>query len=147
MTGIAIHMDVTRGQSAAGTEGYQTKQSLDSSSSLRIIDRSCLQDIAPSEQCCILRLLLNFYLGKVFRHCESVDPLLRRNIGVIANSFLSIKRELRICQAETRCVCRRQSRLTCQTIQENFEKMDISTAVLKALGELDILLDWMERIR
>ncbi|XP_029429397.1 interleukin-20-like [Rhinatrema bivittatum] len=121
-------------------------QSQDSSLSLRIIEKSSLQDVTPSQRCCLLRHLLRFYIERVFRHCEAAEVPLRRKISVLANSFLSIKRDLKLCHAELTCACGEESGLKYEIIQENFQTMDASTAVLKALGELDILLDWMERI-
>ncbi|KFW09499.1 Interleukin-20, partial [Fulmarus glacialis] len=72
------------------------------------------------DRCCITHHLFNFYVDKVFKHCKTEDPYVNRKISSIANSFLSVKRKLGQC-------------------------LNVISAAIKSLGELDILLDWMEK--
>ncbi|XP_075765967.1 interleukin-20-like [Pelodiscus sinensis] len=96
-------------------------QSKDEHTDIRLLHQSySLQDTEPMDRCCFLRHLLRFYLTTVFSHCKvSSSPIIRK-VSRIANTFLSIKKDLRLC-------------------------MDVHSAGLKALGELDILLDWMDK--
>uniref|UniRef100_A0A8C4VNE4 Interleukin 20 n=1 Tax=Gopherus evgoodei TaxID=1825980 RepID=A0A8C4VNE4_9SAUR len=94
-------------------------QSKDERTDIRILHKSySLQDTEPVDRCCFLRHLLRFYLATVFNHCKASSPLVSRKVSSIANAFLSIKKELRLC---------------------------MEPLSLKALGELDILLDWMDK--
>ncbi|KFV11384.1 Interleukin-20, partial [Tauraco erythrolophus] len=72
------------------------------------------------DRCCIILHLFNFYVDKVFKHCKTEDSYINRKISSIANSFLSVKRKLGQC-------------------------LNVTSAAIKSLGELDILLDWMEK--
>ncbi|KFQ84563.1 Interleukin-20, partial [Phoenicopterus ruber ruber] len=72
------------------------------------------------DRCCITHHLFNFYVDKVFKHCKTEDSFVNRKISSIANSFLSVKRKLGQC-------------------------LNVTSAAIKSLGELDILLDWMEK--
>ncbi|XP_043855287.1 interleukin-20-like isoform X1 [Dromiciops gliroides] len=98
-------------------------QAEDKNLDTRILKSSeALQDTKPTERCCFFRYLLRFYLDKVFKNYQTSNHHIRRKVSSIANSFLGIKRELRIC-------------------------LDGQKAVVKALGELDILLRWIERTK
>uniref|UniRef100_A0A8C4LA49 Interleukin family protein n=1 Tax=Equus asinus TaxID=9793 RepID=A0A8C4LA49_EQUAS len=78
-----------------------------------------LQDTEPAGQCCLLRHVLRLYLDKVFKNYQTPDHHILRKLSSLANSFLTIKKDLRLC-------------------------LKPREAVVKALGELDILLRWME---
>ncbi|KFP89830.1 Interleukin-20, partial [Apaloderma vittatum] len=71
-------------------------------------------------RCCITHHLFDFYVDKVFKHCKTEDSYVNRKISSIANSFLSVKKKLGQC-------------------------LNVTSAAIKSLGELDILLDWMEK--
>ncbi|XP_030329148.1 interleukin-20-like isoform X2 [Strigops habroptila] len=79
-----------------------------------------LHKVKSSDRCCITHHLFNFYVDKVFKHCKTEDSYINRKISSIANSFLSMKKKLRQC-------------------------LNVTSAAIKSLGELDILLDWMEK--
>ncbi|KFR16509.1 Interleukin-20, partial [Opisthocomus hoazin] len=79
-----------------------------------------LHKVKSSDRCCIIHHLFNFYVDKVFKHCKTEDSFINRKISSIANSFLSVKRKLEQC-------------------------LNVTSAAMKSLGELDILLDWMEK--
>ncbi|KFO12832.1 Interleukin-20, partial [Balearica regulorum gibbericeps] len=76
--------------------------------------------LEPAYRCCITHHLFNFYVDKVFKHCKTEDSYVNRKISSIANSFLSVKRKLGQC-------------------------LNVTSAAIKSLGELDILLDWIEK--
>ncbi|XP_048213709.1 interleukin-20 isoform X3 [Perognathus longimembris pacificus] len=95
-------------------------QANDENIDIRILrSTESLQDTEPSEKCCLLHHLLSLYLGRVFKNYQTSDHHTLRMISSLANSFLIIKKDLRIC-------------------------LEPRAAIVKALGELDILLRWME---
>uniref|UniRef100_A0A8C8Z7X3 Interleukin 20 n=1 Tax=Prolemur simus TaxID=1328070 RepID=A0A8C8Z7X3_PROSS len=95
-------------------------QARDGNIDIKILRRmGSLQDTKPADQCCLLRHLLRLYLDRVFKNYQTSDHHTLRKISSLANSFLAIKKDLRLC-------------------------LEPQAAVVKVLGELDILLQWME---
>ncbi|XP_051852718.1 interleukin-20 [Antechinus flavipes] len=111
----------------------------------RILKNSeALQDIKTTERCCFFRHLLKFYLDRVFKNYQTSSPHIRRKVSSIANSFLGIKKELRLCHDHMTCHCGEEAKEKYMQILSHFEELDDQKAVIKALGELDILLRWIE---
>ncbi|NXG48159.1 IL20 protein, partial [Psilopogon haemacephalus] len=104
-----------------------------------------LHKVKPSDRCCISHQLCSFYVDKVFRHCRTEDSYVNRKISSIANSFLSIRRNLQQCHEQNKCVCGQESLEKLKQILVNYEGLNVTAAAMKSLGELDILLDWMEK--
>uniref|UniRef100_A0A8C3Q7L4 Uncharacterized protein n=1 Tax=Geospiza parvula TaxID=87175 RepID=A0A8C3Q7L4_GEOPR len=86
-----------------------------------------------SDRCCITYQLFTFYVDKVFKHCRTEDSFVNRKISSIANSFLSTRRKLGQCVSPGFC--------------SMMVPLNVTSAAMKSLGELDILLDWMEKSR
>uniref|UniRef100_A0A8C3VCQ0 Interleukin 19 n=1 Tax=Catharus ustulatus TaxID=91951 RepID=A0A8C3VCQ0_CATUS len=101
----------------------------------------------PSDRCCITHQLFTFYVDKVFKHCRTEDSFVNRKISSIANSFLSARRKLGQCREQNNCVCGEESTEKFKQILANYEGLNVTSAAMKSLGELDILLDWMEKSR
>ncbi|XP_019402048.1 PREDICTED: interleukin-20-like [Crocodylus porosus] len=121
-------------------------QSRDKHTDIRFLSKSySLRDIEPADRCCFLRHLMRFYLANVFKHCEEASALVRRKVSSIANSFLHIKKDLRLCHDVGVCHCTEDVKQKYTWLLGRFEEMDARSAAIKALGELDILLDWMDR--
>uniref|UniRef100_A0A8C0VAT0 Interleukin-20-like n=1 Tax=Cyanistes caeruleus TaxID=156563 RepID=A0A8C0VAT0_CYACU len=99
----------------------------------------------PTPLCCITHQLFTFYVDKVFKHCRTEDSFVNRKISSIANSFLSVRRKLGQCREKNNCVCGEESTEKFKQILANYEGLNVTSAAMKSLGELDILLDWMER--
>ncbi|XP_062451211.1 interleukin-20-like [Rhea pennata] len=106
-----------------------------------------LHRVKSSDKCCIIDRLFNFYVDKVFKHCTTEDSYVNRKISSIANSFLSIKRKLTHCHNQNMCKCGQESMEKFNQILTNYEGLNVTSAAIKSLGELDILLDWMEKSR
>uniref|UniRef100_A0A8D0BWU2 Interleukin 19 n=1 Tax=Salvator merianae TaxID=96440 RepID=A0A8D0BWU2_SALMN len=86
-----------------------------------IVSCAFLYETHPSsDRCCLIHRVLRFYLDRVFRHCETENLHINRKISGIANSFLSIVKKFRECVS--------------------YFTMDVSSAAMKSLGELDILI-------
>ncbi|XP_019369289.1 PREDICTED: interleukin-20-like [Gavialis gangeticus] len=130
----------------ASTKAIIKDQSRDKRTDIRFLSQSySLQDIESVDRCCFLRHLMRFYLANVFKHCEEASALVRRKVSSIANSFLHIKKDLRLCHDAGVCHCTEDAKQKYMQILGRFEEMDAQSAAIKALGELDILLDWMGR--
>uniref|UniRef100_A0A8C4VK46 Interleukin 19 n=1 Tax=Gopherus evgoodei TaxID=1825980 RepID=A0A8C4VK46_9SAUR len=98
--------------------------------------------LKPADRCCVIHHLLRFYVDKVFKHCETEDSHVNRKISSIANSFLSIKKKFR------QCVPFRSFQIAIiiyQIFLSIYFQLNTASAAMKSLGELDILLDWMEK--
>ncbi|NXW57534.1 IL20 protein, partial [Eurystomus gularis] len=106
-----------------------------------------LHKVKPSDRCCITHHLFNFYVDKVFKHCKTEDSYVNRKISSIANSFLSVRRKLGQCHEQNQCMCGQESTEKMKQILGNYEGLNVTSAAIKSLGELDILLDWMEKSR
>ncbi|XP_009995794.1 PREDICTED: interleukin-20-like [Chaetura pelagica] len=104
-----------------------------------------LHKVQSSDRCCITHHLLNFYVDKVFRHCKTEEPYVNRKISSIANSFLSLRRKLEQCREQNQCMCGQESTEKFNQIIANYKGLNVTAAAIKSLGELDILLDWMEK--
>ncbi|XP_070253005.1 interleukin-20 [Myotis yumanensis] len=114
---------------------------------LRILKTESSQDTKPADQCCLLRHILRLYLGKVFKNYQTANKLILQKLSSLANSFLTIKKDLRLCHARMTCPCGEEAMEKFNQIQSRFEKLKLQEAVVKALGELDILLQWMGKMR
>nr|CAB0000535.1 TPA: interferon 2D [Dasypus novemcinctus] len=120
-------------------------QARDGNVDIRILRKTeSLQDIKPTDQCCFLRHLLRLYLDRVFKNYQTPDHHTLRKISTLANSFLTIKKELRLCHAHMTCHCGEDAKEKFSQILSHFEELEPQAAVVKALSELDILLRWME---
>uniref|UniRef100_A0A8C6XC98 Interleukin family protein n=1 Tax=Naja naja TaxID=35670 RepID=A0A8C6XC98_NAJNA len=96
------------------------------------------------DRCCLIHHILRFYLDKVFRHCETESLLINRKVSGIANSFLSTEKKFRECHDQNTCHCGEDAITKYEQIINNYEQMEVTSAAMKSLGELDILLDWLE---
>uniref|UniRef100_H0YS51 Interleukin 19 n=1 Tax=Taeniopygia guttata TaxID=59729 RepID=H0YS51_TAEGU len=105
------------------------------------------QQLHSSDRCCITYQLFTFYVDKVFKHCRTEDSFVNRKISSIANSFLSTRRKLGQCREQNNCLCGEESTEKFKQILANYEGLNVTSAAMKSLGELDILLDWMEKSR
>uniref|UniRef100_A0A8C9DI05 Interleukin family protein n=1 Tax=Prolemur simus TaxID=1328070 RepID=A0A8C9DI05_PROSS len=120
-------------------------QARDGNIDIKILRRmGSLQDTKPADQCCLLRHLLRLYLDRVFKNYQTSDHHTLRKISSLANSFLAIKKDLRLCHAHLTCHCGEEATKKYSHILSHFEELEPQAAVVKVLGELDILLQWME---
>ncbi|XP_053101835.1 interleukin-20 [Hemicordylus capensis] len=104
-----------------------------------------IKEMTSEERCCFFQYLLKFYLANVFSQCREGSNFHQRRVSRIANNFLSIKKELTLCDTVTTCPCGKEASHKYEQILKQFQKMDSHSAALKALGELDILLDWIDK--
>ncbi|XP_006182377.2 interleukin-20 [Camelus ferus] len=128
-------------------EIQSTVQTKDEILDIRILKKThSLQDTTPAYQCCLLRHILRLYLDRVFKNYQTPDHHVLRKVSSLANSFLAIKKDLRLCHAHLTCPCGEEAMEKYSQILSHFEELQPQAAVVKALGELDILLRWIEAI-
>ncbi|XP_062400887.1 interleukin 19 like [Sardina pilchardus] len=111
---------------------------------IRLLRSDILKDVQGSQSCCFLRHLLRFYVERVFGSPAATHTLQQRTTGVLANAFLSIKKDLRQCHDQMHCQCGEQSRLKMEAILASFDKLEPKAATVKAVGELGVVLEWLE---
>ncbi|KAF3689689.1 Interleukin-20 [Channa argus] len=107
---------------------------------VKLLDRSLIKDIKEGQTCCFLRLLLRFYVEKVFSNYASSQPQQQRCSSALANAFVSIRRDIHKCH----CHCGEDTQRTIDTLHADFIKLQINQAAQKAVGELGIVLEWLE---
>ncbi|KAM6927524.1 interleukin 19 like [Xenentodon cancila] len=110
---------------------------------VKLLDRSLITDIQEGQTCCFLRLLLRFYVERVFSNYATSHPQQQRCSSALANAFVSIRRDMHKCH----CHCGEETRRTIDSLHTEFIKLQIPQAAKKAVGELDTILDWLEGLR
>ncbi|XP_004862338.1 interleukin-20 isoform X1 [Heterocephalus glaber] len=120
-------------------------QASDKNIDFRILrNTGSLQDTEPSDRCCLLRHLLRLYLDRVFKNYQTSDYHTLRKLSSLANSFLTMKKDLQLCHAYMTCHCGEEATEKYRQILSHFEQLEPQAAAVKVLGELDILLRWMD---
>ncbi|NP_001298020.1 interleukin-20 isoform 2 [Mus musculus] len=105
-----------------------------------------IRDSVSLDRCCFLRHLVRFYLDRVFKVYQTPDHHTLRKISSLANSFLIIKKDLSVCHSHMACHCGEEAMEKYNQILSHFIELELQAAVVKALGELGILLRWMEEM-
>ncbi|XP_038204369.1 interleukin-19 [Arvicola amphibius] len=101
-----------------------------------------LDSIKPVDVCCVTSHLLTFYRDRVFKDHQETSHEVMRRISKIANSFLQMQRTLEQC-VHSQCLCSQEATNATRIIQDNYNQLEVSSAALKSLGELDIFLAWI----
>ncbi|KAF7660652.1 hypothetical protein LDENG_00276940 [Lucifuga dentata] len=115
----------------------------DSEIGVKVLDRALMKKVPEGQTCCFMRLLLRFYINRVFSNYVSTQPQHQRCSSALANAFVGIRKDIHQCH----CHCEEETQRTIDSLHAEFIKLDIKKAALKALGELDILLDWLDELR
>ncbi|XP_036923101.1 interleukin-19 [Sturnira hondurensis] len=104
-----------------------------------------LHNIKPLDVCCVTKNLLEFYVDRVFKDHQELDPQILRKISSIANSFLYMQKALQQCQEQRLCPCRQEATNTTSVIHDNYLQLEVRSAAVKSLGELDVFLAWVDK--
>nr|XP_058909878.1 interleukin-19 isoform X2 [Kogia breviceps] len=104
-----------------------------------------LHSIKPLDVCCVTKNLLAFYVDRVFKDHQELSPQILRKISSIANSFLYMQKTLQRCQEQRLCHCRQEATNATRIIHDTYDQLEVRSAAIKSLGELDILLAWIEK--
>ncbi|CAH7198051.1 Il20 [Phodopus roborovskii] len=105
-----------------------------------------IRDSVPPDRCCFLRHLVRFYLDRVFKFYRTPDYHILRKTSSLANSFLIIKKDLSVCHSRMACHCGEEAMEKYNHVLNHFTELELRAAVVKALGEVGILLRWMEEM-
>ncbi|XP_041502094.1 interleukin-19 isoform X1 [Microtus oregoni] len=101
-----------------------------------------LDSIKPVDVCCVTRHLLTFYRDRVFKDHQETSHKVMREISKIANLFLQMQNTLEQC-VHSQCGCSQEATNATRIVQDNYNQLEVSSAALKSLGELDIFLAWI----
>ncbi|XP_061584607.1 interleukin 19 like [Cololabis saira] len=110
---------------------------------VKLLDRSLIKDVEAGQTCCFLRLLLRFYVERVFSNYPTSHRQQQRCYSALANAFVSIRRDMHQCH----CHCEEETHRRIDSLHTEFDKLQIPQAAKKAVGELDTILDWLEGLR
>nr|XP_026243323.1 interleukin-19 [Urocitellus parryii] len=102
-----------------------------------------LQNTKPLDVCCVTKNLLAFYVDRVFKDHQESDPQILRKISSIANSFLYMQKTLQQCQVQRQCRCSQEAINATKIIHDNYDQLEVPSAAVKSLGELNVFLAWI----
>ncbi|XP_029007963.1 interleukin 19 like [Betta splendens] len=108
---------------------------------VKLLDKSLIRDVQEGQTCCFVRLLLRFYVERVFSNYASTEPQLQRSSSALANAFVIIRRDIHKCH----CQCKEETQRTIDSVMAEFTKLQIQPAVQKAVGELGTVLEWLDQ--
>ncbi|XP_069400466.1 interleukin-19 [Ovis canadensis] len=101
-----------------------------------------LHGIKPLDVCCVTKNLLAFYVDRVFKDHQELNPQIMRKISSLANSFLYMQKTLQQCKL---CHCRQEATNATRIIHDNYDQLEVRAAAVKSLGELDVFLAWIDK--
>uniref|UniRef100_A0A8C9M8G3 Interleukin family protein n=1 Tax=Panthera tigris altaica TaxID=74533 RepID=A0A8C9M8G3_PANTA len=104
-----------------------------------------LHRIKPLDVCCVTKNLLAFYVDKVFKDHQELNPQILRKLSSIANFFLYMQKALQPCQEQRQCHCREEATNATRIIHDNYDQLEVRSAAIKSLGELDVFLAWLDK--
>ncbi|KAB0345031.1 hypothetical protein FD754_021957 [Muntiacus muntjak] len=91
---------------------------------IRILRKTqSLQGTKPADRCCLLHHILRLYLGRVFKNYQPPDHHIFRKVSRLANSLLTIKKDLRLCHAHMSCPCGEEAKEKYSQILSHFEEV------------------------
>uniref|UniRef100_A0A3P9MCR4 Interleukin family protein n=1 Tax=Oryzias latipes TaxID=8090 RepID=A0A3P9MCR4_ORYLA len=120
---------------------FMAQISGDTETGVKILDKSLMKDV-QDQTCCFLRLLLRFYVERVFNNFSPSEPHQLRCSSAVANAFVSIRRDMQKCH----CHCAEETHRQIDSMHTAFDELQIQLAAQKAVGELDTVLDWLEAL-
>ncbi|XP_019736768.1 interleukin 19 like isoform X2 [Hippocampus comes] len=109
---------------------------------VRILSITAMRDVQDDQTCCFLRLLLRFYVERVFRNFAGDQPQEQRSCSALANAFVAMKRNINKCH----CLCNEETHKAIDSLETEFTKLSTDKAAKKAVAELDTLLDWLDEV-
>ncbi|XP_007523170.1 interleukin-19 [Erinaceus europaeus] len=103
-----------------------------------------LQKVKSLDVCCMTKNLLAFYVDRVFKDHQELNPQILRKISSIANSFLNMQKMLQKCETRL-CQYRQEVTNATRIIQNNYNQLEVQSAAIKCLGELEVFLTWIDK--
>ncbi|PNJ00389.1 IL24 isoform 5 [Pan troglodytes] len=124
-----------------------TTQAQDNITSARLLQQEVLQNVSDAESCYLVHTLLEFYLKTVFKnyHNRTVEVRTLKSFSTLANNFVLIVSQLQPSQENEMFSIRDSAHRRFLLFRRAFKQLDVEAALTKALGEVDILLTWMQK--
>ncbi|XP_075398434.1 interleukin-24 [Tenrec ecaudatus] len=124
-----------------------TVQAQDNNTSVRLLRKEILQNISDAESCYFIRSLLTFYLKTVFKNYyrQAAELRVMRALSTLTNNFIALTSALHPREEDAVFSLADSARRQFLQVQGAFQQLDLEAALTKAVGEVDILLTWMEK--
>ncbi|XP_007952048.1 interleukin-24 [Orycteropus afer afer] len=124
-----------------------TVQAQDHNTSVRLLRKEILQNVSDAESCYFIRSLLKFYLKTVFKNYynKTTELQILRSFSTLTNNFIVIISKLQPSEENEMFSIIESAHRQFLHFQGAFKQLDTDAALTKAIGEMDILLTWMEK--
>ncbi|XP_074241814.1 interleukin-24 [Saimiri boliviensis] len=124
-----------------------TMQAQDNITSVRLLRQEVLQNVSAAESCYLVHTLLEFYLKTVFKnyHNRTVEVRTLKSFSTLANNFILIVSQLQPSKENEMFAIRDSAHRRFLLFRRAFKELDMEAALTKALGEVDVLLTWMQK--
>ncbi|KAM6217356.1 interleukin-24 [Rhynchocyon petersi] len=122
-------------------------QAQDHNTSVRLLRKEILQNVSDEESCDFIHSLLKFYLKTVFKNYyrKATELRILPAFSTLTNNFFVITSRLHPSEGSEKISSIKSARRQFLQFQRAFKQMDLEAALTKAVGEVDILLAWMEK--
>ncbi|XP_050003826.1 interleukin-24 isoform X2 [Alexandromys fortis] len=106
-----------------------------------------VKNAVDAESCYLAHSLLKFYLDTVFKNYYSKIAKLKplKEFSTLANNFIAIMSKLQPSKDEDMLPISGSARRRFLLFRRAYKQMDTEAALVKAFGEVDILLTWMQK--
>ncbi|XP_072308866.1 interleukin 19 like [Eucyclogobius newberryi] len=112
----------------------------DAAIEVKLLDKEMIKSLKEGQTCCFLRLLLRFYVERVFVSFSASQVEQQREASAVANGFVSLRNNIHKCH----CQCEEDTQRSMDSIIAEFDELPRGEAAKKAVGELDTVLSWLE---
>ncbi|XP_031196315.1 interleukin-24 [Mastomys coucha] len=123
-----------------------TVQTQDDITSVQLLKPQVLQNVSGAESCYLARRLLRFYLETVFKnyHSKIAKSKVWNSFSTLANNFKAIESKLQPHKDNALRPIIDSARQRFSLFHRAFKQLNTEVALVKAFGEVDILLSWMQ---
>ncbi|XP_007481353.1 interleukin-24 [Monodelphis domestica] len=124
-----------------------TVQALDCDTDTRLLRQEFLRNASWAEICHLTNSLLDFYLKNIFKNYKTKAA----KLGILppfmslANNFFAILQKFKRCKERGLLPSNESAQRKFELFQQEFTQLNPEVRLTKALGEVDILLTWMEK--
>ncbi|XP_012975826.3 interleukin-24 [Mesocricetus auratus] len=124
-----------------------TLQTQDNITSVQLLKPQVLQDVSDAESCYLVHSLLKFYLNTVFKnyHNKIAKVKILKSFSSLANNFIVIVSKLQPSKEKDMLSISERAHRRFLLFRRTFKQMGTEAALVKAVGEVDILLTWMQK--
>ncbi|EDL39727.1 interleukin 24, isoform CRA_b [Mus musculus] len=124
-----------------------TVQTQDDITSIRLLKPQVLRNVSGAESCYLAHSLLKFYLNTVFKnyHSKIAKFKVLRSFSTLANNFIVIMSQLQPSKDNSMLPISESAHQRFLLFRRAFKQLDTEVALVKAFGEVDILLTWMQK--